>query len=100
MLSFPQGQRSSEGESSKGNLNWQPFISRAAKGSKTNRRVPRLSFKLAAKPFARPSAKRQLPVLTAEAGLGCPLGMLMYPTTLSFPIWLTTSSRGTRVPRV
>ncbi len=35
-----------------------------------------------------------------EADLGCPLGTLMYPTILSLPIWLTTSSRGTRVPRV
>src|SRR5579862_712292 len=60
-------------------------------------RVTSLNWQQALRSAARP---RQLPVLAAEAGLDCPLTTLTYPTILSFPIWLTTNSRGTRVSRV
>src|SRR6266571_8629198 len=92
---------------SPGGILGKAFISRAAKtklkkegGSPTGDPPLIWLLKWAARRFAKPPSV-QLPVLNAaDACADCALGMLMYPTTLSLPIWLTTSSRGTRVPRV
>jgi hypothetical protein len=54
------------------------------------------SDRTVSRPASRLSSVSGLPVQF----LDWPLGMLMYPETLSLAILLTTSSRGVRVPMV